>query len=258
MPPDLKAKLRGDGPAVGCWLELMSPIVAEIVAGAGYDCVLIDMEHGAASYGDAIAMMQAVAASGAAPLVRVPANDPVALKRTLDTGVSGVMVPGIDSKAEAEAAVAACHYPPRGTRGMAPSIVRASGYGRHWRDYVREIGERLLVMLQIESAEAVAEVEAIAAVEGVDMLFIGPFDLSASLGHVGEPDHPEVLAAIERVEAVAKQAGCLLGTIPTGARPLETLLERGHDLILPDADLAILRDGTDACIARWRTARGEG
>lgn len=257
MIPDLKAKLLAGQPAVGCWLELMSPIAAEIVGQAGYDCVLIDMEHGAASYGDAIAMMQAVAASGTAPLIRVPFNDPVALKRALDTGVSGVMIPGIDNSAEAEAAVTASHYPPRGKRGMAPSIIRASGYGRHWQDYIREIGEKLLVICQIESAEAVAQIDQIAAVEGVDMLFIGPFDLSASFGHVGEPDHPEALEAIAKVEAAAKAAGRLLGSIPTAARPIESLISAGHRLILPDVDSLMLRNGASDGVARWRALVGD-
>lgn len=258
MAPDLKARLRDGGPAVGCWLEMMSPVAAEIVAQAGYDSVMIDMEHGPAGYPEVVGLLQAVAASGTAPLVRVPANDPVALKRTLDLGVSGVMIPSVDSAAEAEAAVAACLYPPHGIRGMAPSIVRASDYGRRCDDYIREANDRLLVICQIETAAAVAAVEAIAAVEGLDMLFIGPFDLSASLGHVGEPDHPAVRQAIEAVEAAAKQAGCLLGTIPTEARPLEALLEAGYDLILPAADSLLLRDGSTAVMARWRALRGEG
>ena len=258
MAPDLKARLRDGKPALGCWLEMMSPIAAEIVAQAGYDCVMIDMEHGPAGYSEATALLQAVAASGTAPLARVPANDPVALKRTLDLGVSGVMVPSVDSRAEAEAAVAGCLYPPRGLRGMAPSIIRASDYGRRRADYIREANDRLLVICQIETGAAVADVDGIAAVEGLDMLFIGPFDLSASLGHVGEPDHPEVQEAIAKVETAAKATGCLLGAIPTEARPLETLLELGYDLILPAADSLLLRDGASAVVNRWRAARGEG
>ena len=254
MAPDLKSRLLAGEPALGCWLELMSPLVAEIVAQAGYDCVLIDMEHGAAGYSDAIPMLQAVAASGTAPLIRVPSNDPVALKRTLDLGVSGVMIPSVNSRAEAEAAVAACRYPPRGIRGMAPTIVRASDYGRHWQDYVREIDEKFLVICQIESAEAVAAAPEIAAVEGVDVLFIGPFDLSASLGHLGEPDHAEVQEAIASVEQAAQEAGCLMGALPTVARPPAALLAAGYKLILPDADTLILRDGADAGVARWREA----
>ena len=138
--------------------------------------------------------MQVVEGLGPAPLVRVPSNDPVAIKRVLDIGAAGVMIPAVDTPEQAEAAVAACRYPPKGKRGMAASIVRASDYGARWRDYVAEAGANLLVMCQIESAAAVDNAARIAAADGVDMLFIGPFDLSANVGHLGEPDHAEVRA----------------------------------------------------------------
>ena len=256
--PNLKARLTSGRPAVGCWLELMSPIATEVLAGAGYDCLLIDLEHGPGGYREAVAMLQAMNGSASAPLIRVPSNDPVEIKRALDCGVEGIMIPAVDSRAEAEAAVAACRYPPRGKRGMAAPIVRASGYGRRWRDYVRDADECLLVICQIESGAAVEAIDEIAAVEGVDLLFIGPFDLSANLGHLGEPDHTEVKAAIARVEAAAKSAGKLLGAIPTEGRGLGALIAAGHDLVLPDVDSMILRGGAEAGVARWRDALGEG
>lgn len=252
--PALKSRLRSGSPAFGCWLEMASPVAAEIVAQAGYDCVMIDREHGPGSVMDAIASMHAVQGRGSTPLMRVPANDPVDIKRSLDAGVAGVMIPAVDSKADAEAAVAACRYPPRGRRGMAASMVRASDYGADWRDYVKRADEALLVICQIESGAAVQSAAEIAAVEGVDMLFIGPFDLSANLGYLGEPDHNSVRSAIASVEEAAKKAGCLLGAIPTPDRSVENLLAAGYDLILVDADTMLLRDGARQSVARLREA----
>ena len=159
---------------MGCWLHLFSPLAAEIMAQAGYDCVMIDLEHGAGTLMDAISLMHAVQGRDCAPLIRVPSNDPDWIKRALDTGAAGIMIPAIGSAAEAEAAVGACRYPPQGHRGMAPTIVRASGFGSDWRTYVETSAEDLLVICQVETGGAVAEAAGIAAIEGVDMLFIGP------------------------------------------------------------------------------------
>lgn len=252
----LKQRMRAGLAANGFWSELYSPAAAEIMAAAGYDCAMIDLEHGTGDLTDAVAMMRALQGSGCTPLVRVPANDAAWIKRVLDAGARGVMIPAVDTPEEAEAAVAACHYPPRGRRGMAAPIVRAAGYGQDWRGYVRDIAENLLVICQVESGAAVDAAARIAAIDGVDMIFIGPFDLSARLGHMGEPDHPEVRAAIAEVERVAKAAGCLLGAIPTPERSPEDLYKAGYDLVLADIDLVILREGARAGVAALRKAGG--
>lgn len=251
---EFKRRIVGGQPAFGCWLEMCSPIAAEIIAQAGYDCVLIDLEHGPGSYLDAVSLMHAVQGSACAPLLRVPVNDPTVLKRVLDIGVAGVMIPAVDTAAQAAAAVAACRYPPRGRRGMAASVVRASDYGARWRDYTAAAADNLLVMCQIESAEGVRNAAAIAAVDGVDMLFIGPFDLSASVGHLGEPDHPEVRSLIAQVEAAAKAAGRALGGIQTPGRSIAELLAAGYRLLLADADVALLGDTARARVAAFRAA----
>ena len=252
----VKRRLRERGPGIGCWLHLWSPVAAEIMAHAGYDCAMIDLEHGFGGLTEAVGLMHAVQGRDCRVLLRVSANDPVLIKRALDTGIDGIMIPAVNSPAEAEAAVRACRYPPKGERGMAPSIVRASDYGAHWRDYVAAADEQLMVICQIETAQAVENAAAIAACEGVDMLFIGPFDLSANMGFVGQPDHGEVLARIAEVEAASKAAGKLLGAIPTGARPAEQLFELGYDLVLADFDLLLLRDAARASVARLRAAAG--
>ncbi len=249
-----KRKVTGGQPIFGCWLEMCSPIAAEIIAQAGYDVVLIDLEHGPGSILDAVSLMHAVQGRACAPLIRVPTNDPVILKRVLDIGVAGVMIPAVNTPAQATAAVSACRYPPNGIRGMAASIVRASDYGAQWRDYVTAADASLLIMCQIESAEAVDNAAAIAAVEGVDMLFIGPFDLSAGLGHLGDPDHPEVRKRISEVEAAAKQAGRALGGIPTPGRSADDLLAAGYRLILADADVGLLGESARARVKALRAA----
>lgn len=256
MTRSLKARMRAGLAANGFWTELFSPAAAQVMAMAGYDCSMIDLEHGAADLGDALAVMRAMQGTDCTPLVRVPANDAAWIKRVLDAGAQGVMIPAVNSLAEAEAAVAACHYPPRGIRGMAAPIVRASGYGRDWRGYVRDIAEDLLVICQVETRAALDAAAEIAALDGVDMVFLGPFDLSASLGHMGEPDHPEVRAAIEEVERVAKAAGCLLGAIPTPERSPRELYAAGYNLVLADIDLMILREGALAGLAALHEAAG--
>ena len=252
----LKARMRAGEAANGFWVELFSPAAAEVMSAAGYDCAMIDLEHGAADLGDAVAVMRAMQGSGCTPLVRIPENDAAWVKRVLDAGAQGVMVPAVNSAAEAAAAVAACHYPPRGIRGMAAPIVRAAGYGRAWRGYVEQIGRSVLAICQVETQAALDDVTAITAVDGLDMIFLGPFDLSASLGYMGEPDHPHVRQAIAEVEAAAKAAGCLLGGIPTPGRTVRELYQAGYDLVLGEIDLALLRDGASAGVAALREAAG--
>ena len=256
-PIDLKARLRAEGPGLACWLMLGSTAVTEIMARAGYDAVMIDMEHGPMDFGAATEMLRALNGFDIAPLARVPANDPVYLKRVLDTGVTGVMVPAVHSVADAERAVAGCRYPPRGHRGLAATVVRATGHGASWQDYLAEFEQRLTLICQIESPQGLDAVEQIAAVDGVDMLFVGPFDLSAQLGYLGQPDHPDVQQAVQRIERAAKDAGKLLGGIATPERAPEQLVQAGYDLLIPDADVAHLRTGAETSVARFRALKAK-
>jgi 2-keto-3-deoxy-L-rhamnonate aldolase RhmA len=248
----LKARLQSGEACFGFWCHLFSNIATELLAEVGFDCALIDLEHGAGSYLDAIAQMQAMKAAGCTPLLRVPSNEPVSIKRALDAGAAGLMIPSISSAEEARAAVAACFYPPKGMRGAAPGIIRATDYGLRAADYVAGIDEKLLTVLQIETVAGVEAIDDIAAVEGVDVLFVGPMDLSADAGHFGRTDHPEVLALIERVEQAAQRHGKALGSIIVPGRSAEQLLANGHRLILGHSDLDFLRQGATDALAMLR------
>lgn len=249
-------RLKAGEQAFGCWLHLFDNVVSEIVAQAGYDCVLMDFEHGPGGLTEAIGVMQAAERCGCPALCRVPANDPVWIKRVLDIGVAGVMAPAVNSRDEALALAESCYYPPRGRRGLAASLIRASRYGADLDRYLAHCAEDLLVIAQIETAQAVEAAAEIAAVDGIDMIFIGPFDLSADLGHLGQPDHPDVRQAIERTEQAVRAAGKLLGGLPSPERSAKDLFDGGYDLVLAGSDVLLLRDAARADAAQLKAAVG--
>jgi 4-hydroxy-2-oxoheptanedioate aldolase len=237
-----KSRLARGRPALGCLANMGSPVAAEILGLAGYDCVMVDMEHGPGDVFNTLQQLQAIAATPAVPLLRVPENAPVYLKRALDAGPNGVMVPAVETAEDARQAVAACRYPPRGLRGVAHPIARASGYGTDTARYIAESEAELLIICQVETLQGVEHARAIAAEDGVDMIFLGPMDLSASAGFFNVPDHPQVEALIGRVEAEVKTAGKLLGGLATPARPASVLFERGYAFVLDAVDIGLLRD----------------
>lgn len=251
----VKARLAEGHPVFGCWLHLASPLAAEIVALAGYDFVLIDHEHGPGSLLNGISLIQAVSGTSAATLMRVPWNDPVYLKRALDTGVEGVMIPAVDDAGAARAAVAACRYPPAGIRGAAYGVIRASDYGRKADEYAARADDNLLIMCQIESLKAVDNVAGIAAVDGVDVLFIGPFDLSASMGKPGRFDDTEVTEALARAEAAIRESGKTMGGITRAGDDAEAMFARGYNVVLASSDLTLLRDSACAEVAAFRARK---
>ena len=240
-PNKAKARLRTKTQAVGCWLNLGLPTATEVLAGAGFDAFLVDQEHGEGTLSDGVAQLRAASAYDTTMLIRVPSHDPNYIKRVLDAGFEGVMVPGIESATQAKAIVDACRYPPQGRRGTA-GTVRAGDYGRRWSDYQSRHAEELLVILQIESALAVDRVPEIAAVTGVDMLFIGPLDLSASIGKTGQFSDPDVVALHDRAERTIKNSGKWLGGLELSGQA-DRLLKRGYDLVFATSDMHLLRDG---------------
>lgn len=248
----LKKRLIAGARANGCWLHLDSPVAAEILALAGFDSFIIDHEHGPGDLVGATRLMQAMSATPASPILRVPWNDPVMLKRALDTGVEGVMIPSVSSAAEAAAAVAACRYPPRGVRGAAYGLTRAADYGLSATQYVETAHENLLIICQIESRDAVAAAAEIAAVDGVDMLFIGPFDLSGDMARLGQFDDPEFRALRAEAEAAVTASGKLLGGIPVAGDMPPDMATRGYNYIVSGSDILLLRDAAVAHLAEMR------
>lgn len=252
--PTFKQRCKAGPPQIGCWLNLASPLVAELIAASGYDCVIIDGEHSPVDMMTVLSMLQAARTGGGAVLMRVSSNEPAEIKRVADLGVDGIMVPQVESAAEAKRAAEAAYYPPLGRRGMAPSVVRAGSFGRD-RGYLAGAAGRLLLMCQIETGRGAGAVEEISQVPGIDLLFVGPHDLSADLGHPGEPDHPAVRRRIGEIELACRRVGMPIGGIPTPGRPARELIGAGYALVLSGSDVAFLREGAAAQLADLAEAR---
>lgn len=211
-PNPLKQMLYEGKKTAGAWLHVASPITAEIMSRAGFDWLLIDMEHGPGDILNLISQLQAMNGTNVVPLVRVTGNDPLIIKRVLDAGALGVLVPNVQTKAEAQSAYAACKYAPEGMRGIAGNH-RAAGYGLNDNERVKLANKRNIVMIQIESPVAVANLDEILEVKGIDVFFIGPRDLATSMGHFNNPAAPEVQQAITTIERKVLGAGRILATV---------------------------------------------
>ena len=247
----VKRRLKAGEATAGAWLQLCSSIAAEIMADAGFDWLLIDMEHGHGDYQTLLAQLQATEGSGTVPLVRVQANDFAVIKRVLDLGAYGVMIPWVSGRKECEAAVRACKYPPEGIRGMAGSH-RAAGFGRFGAEYWKRANREILVIVQIETVEALRDVDAMLAVPGLDVAFVGPTDLSAALGHVGDPRHPDVVEAIATIERAAKKASVALGTISRSWDEAKALYARGYQMVTLASDAALVTQHAAAIVKQFR------
>jgi 2-dehydro-3-deoxyglucarate aldolase/4-hydroxy-2-oxoheptanedioate aldolase len=237
----------------GGWAQLCSPLSAECLARGGFDWILIDMEHAGGDVLTLVSQCQAIAAAGtgAVPFVRVPWNDLVWIKRILDAGAYGLMIPYVNTKEEATRALQACKYPPQGIRGIAGSI-RAAGYGRDTASYLKRANDELFIMLQVETTQAIENMEEIATVPGIDALFIGPMDLSTSMGHFGNPAHPDVQAAIAKAEAKAKKLGLPLGTISGSWDQAKALYDRGYQLVTLISDSVLVSKASADTMAKFR------
>lgn len=233
----LRERLRAREPLVGSWVSLADPAVAEMVASLGYDFVLVDMEHTPATLETVEGMARAVdAADGDVPaLVRVPGNGHVAIKRVLDLGVRGVMVPMVESAQEARDLVAATRYPPAGVRGVGGG--RAADYGLSMEGYVDTADERIVTIAQVETEAGLENVEAIAGVDGLDALFIGPADLSTALGAFGEYDAEAFVAAVDRILGAGRDAGIPVATLSASADGIERWIDWGFDFLMAGADV---------------------
>lgn len=240
MANTLKEKLRKREVTIGSWITLGHTSIAEIMAKAGFEWLVVDMEHSVITLDTAQQLIQVIEGYGAVPLVRVGENNPTTIKRVMDAGARGVIVPMVNTKEEAEAAVRAVRYPPLGTRGV--GLARAQGYGATFEQYRDWLNRESIVIVQVEHIKAVENLEAILSVPGVDGCIIGPYDLSGSLGMPGNFDHPDVLAAIRKVEQTCKEKKVTLGmhVIQPDHRLVLERISKGYTFISFSLDILFL------------------
>jgi 4-hydroxy-2-oxoheptanedioate aldolase len=230
--------------SIGLWSTLCSNIAAEVVAHAGFDWILLDTEHSPNELPDLVTQLQAMGRSASTPVVRAAWNDTVLIKRILDIGVQSVLLPYVQSADEARRAVAAVRYPPRGVRGVSAGS-RASNYGRI-KDYLQKADEQICLLVQVETRAALEQLEAIAGVEGIDGVFIGPADLSASLGHLGDPQHPETQKALQDAGARLRQLGKAAGILAVVEADARRYIDWGYNFVAVGIDTALLARSADA------------
>ncbi|MBD8165042.1 4-hydroxy-2-oxoheptanedioate aldolase [Erwinia persicina] len=249
---EFKQALQHKDPQIGLWLGLADPYSAELLAGAGFDWLLIDGEHAPNDVRSVLGQLQAIAPYRCHPVVRPAWNDPVLIKQLLDIGAQTLLIPMVQNGDEARAAVRACHYPPQGIRGVGSALARASRWNRI-ADYLQRAGEQLCILVQIETRQAVENLAEILAVDGVDGVFIGPADLSADMGFPGRPGHPEVQAIIELAIASIRTAGKAPGILTADETLAQRYLDLGALFVAPGVDTTLLARSAEALAARFTT-----
>ena len=242
LPVDFRQRVLAREWLVGTFLNLGSPVTVEIAGLAGFDWVLIDHEHGPGGEDTLLHQLHAVAATPAFGVVRIAQNEPPRFKRVLDQGAYGVMVPWVGSAAEARAAVSAMRYPPRGIRGVA-KFNRGAGFGGDFEEYYQHAHERLLTVVQIETEAAVNQIDEIAAVDGADVLFVGPTDLTYNMGIRDQLDHPNFIAALQKVSAAAQKHGKAAGILVHSNPLVAKVRELGYTFVALGSDGGAVRAG---------------
>lgn len=244
-----KAAIKEGRRQIGMWCSIPDGGLVELLAGCGYDWLLIDTEHAAMGPVEAMPMMQAAAAYPVSTIVRPGWNNPVEIKKLLDCGAQTLLIPYVQTADEARAAVAAVRYPPAGIRGVA-GVTRASRFGAV-KDYTRRAHEEICLLVQVETADALGNIEEIAAVDGVDGIFIGPADLAASMGYPGEPSHAQVKAAVLDAIRRIRGAGLLAGILSLDQPFLREAADAGAVFIAVDVDSVLLRRHAVARAEKW-------
>jgi 4-hydroxy-2-oxoheptanedioate aldolase len=247
----LKRALREGRAQIGLWSSLSSHVTVEVIAGAGFDWLLLDTEHSPNELTMVHGQLQAMQGSTAAAVVRPAWNDPVLFKRLLDIGVQSLLVPWVQNVDEARRAVEATRYPPQGIRGVA-TTTRATRYGRE-KDYLKHANDEICVIVQIETRIALGNLESIAAVDGVDGLFIGPGDLAADLGHLGDPAHPDVRGAIDDAIGRIVRTGKFSGTLAPVEADARHWLALGCRFVAVGSDAGILARQSEALAAKFKS-----
>lgn len=245
-----KAAIEAGRQQIGLWSSLSSPISTEVIAGSGFDWILLDMEHSPNDLGDIYVQLQAMMESPTQAVVRVPSDDPVTIKRILDAGALSLMIPNIEDAEQAARAVAATRYAPRGVRGFSQAP-RAARFGRI-PNYHKLCEAEICVILQIESQKALDNLEAIAGVEGVDSIFIGPGDLSTSLGYIGQQGHGDVVEVIEKTIRRGVDCGSKVGILTGDEALARRYIAAGTAYTAVGSDMSILARTTEALAARFK------
>lgn len=237
---NLKEKLRKNKLTLGSWITLGHPSIAEIMSKANFDWLVVDMEHSAIALDQAQQLIQIIQLCGITSLIRVGDNDPALIKRVMDTGTSGIIVPMVNTKEDAIKAVNAVKYPPIGTRGV--GLARAQGYGMEFQKYKNWIDRNSIVIVQIEHIKGVENLEDILGVKGVDAFFVGPYDLSASLGYPGEFNHPQMRVALKKIMEVSNRLGVPAGfhIVHPDIRLLQKKIKEGYKLLAFSFDALFL------------------
>ena len=243
---------RAEQCPLGTWVMSASPLVAEAVGHAGFDWAVIDMEHTPLDLMEVIHLLQAVAGTPMIPVVRVPWNDTVTIKRVLDAGAHTLLVPFVQNAEQARAAVAATRYPPEGVRGMA-AMSRSSRFGTA-PNHLVQANQQVCVIVQLETPEAIDQLEAIAAVPGVDALFVGPGDLSGSMGHPGQLTHPDVLTLMANAAARARRLGLPVGTVGGTPEVVQQYRAAGYDFVAIASDLGLMMRACAGALQALRAA----
>ncbi|HSA89791.1 MAG TPA: HpcH/HpaI aldolase/citrate lyase family protein [Burkholderiales bacterium] len=245
-----KRALARGRPQIGLWSSLSSNYTVEVIAGAGFDWILLDSEHSPADIENLLAQLQAAAPYPTHPVVRIPWNDMVTIKRVLDIGAQSLLVPYVSSREEAQDAVSFTRYPPAGVRGVA-GTTRATRFGRI-ADYARRAHEEICLLVQVETQAALDNIEAICGIDGVDGVFIGPADLHASLGHPGEIANPKVKPMIDDAIRRIRKSGKAPGILTPNEADARHWLDCGALFVAVGADVGILARGAEALAARFR------
>lgn len=246
-----KQALAAGKPQIGLWSTLSSNYSVEVLAGAGFDWILLDTEHSPSDLENLLTQLQAAAPYPSHPVVRVPWNDMVTIKRVLDIGAQSLLIPYVSTAEEAVAAVAYTRYPPKGVRGVA-GTTRATRFGRV-KDYAKRAHEEICVLVQVETRKALDNIEAIAAVDGVDGVFIGPADLHASLGYMGEIANPKVMPLIDEAIRRIRKCGKAPGILTANEELAKRQLASGALFVAVGNDIGILARGAEALAAKFKS-----
>lgn len=235
---ELKRRLKAGEATIGSWLSVAHPTIAEVMGQAGFDWLIVDMEHGILGIEAVHLLVLTLAGTPASSLVRVPWNDAVVIKQVLETGPMGILVPQVNSAQEVEQAVRAARYPPQGIRGI--GCQRAAGFGARFDEYLSHANEELVIAVQIETAQALDKAEEVLAVEGLDLVFIGANDLSASMGLLNQPQHPKVQDAIRHILAAAQKAKIPVGLMAQDPDDASRRIAEGFQFVGIGHDVGIL------------------